>query len=133
MARSGISAALLAAIALALGAGAAAGGEVEGQLVGVNPLNKHILLEGGIPLAVPDGAKITINGKPGWFDQLKAGSDVTAALELRNGQYAVSRLEVTDPKLAAGADDAVATEAAALPLEMELGVPVHIQTAGRGA
>ncbi len=125
MARHSIAAALLFSV---LSIGVVSAEEIAGQVVGINPSTRSILLEGGIPLALPEGAKITINGRPGWFDQLKVGAEVAAAVEARDGKYAVSRLDATDPVAARPGD--VQIEAAAVdgrfPLTKSLaGMPPH--------
>jgi hypothetical protein len=93
-------------LAVMLSAGTpAVGEEIEGQLLGVNRASHEVLLDGGIPLMTSEGTEITINGRPAWFDQVKAGSGIKATAEFRGGRYAASKLEVTDAMLAAFRSD----------------------------
>ncbi len=98
-------AALLGAVVVLFSAGIAIGGVVEGELLGVNRATREVLLEDGTPVVVPEGAKIAINGKPAWFDQIKAGSEVTAVADVRNGKCVATRIDVVDPVQTAGKDD----------------------------
>ncbi len=98
-------AALLGATVLLFNAGIAVGEVIEGALLGVNRFSRELLLEDGTPVIVPEGAHVAINGKPAWFDQIKAGSEITAVAEVRNGKYVAQRIDVIDPVQAALKDE----------------------------
>jgi hypothetical protein len=83
------------ALTLALG-GLALAGETQGEIQAINPMTQEVLLDNGSALAVDQNTKIMVEGKEGSLEDLKAGDEVRASFQEKDGKNIASNLDVSD-------------------------------------
>ncbi|MFB3820319.1 MAG: DUF5666 domain-containing protein [Candidatus Methylomirabilales bacterium] len=83
------------ALALTLACtGAALAAELEGTVQAVDVAGKEVALDNGQKLVLDDATTITMEGKEGKLEDLKAGSKVKASYEEKDGKNVASKIEV---------------------------------------
>ena len=93
MQKMGSFAALVLALMFTLG-GVALAGETLGTIQAINPTTKEVLLDNGSTLAVDQGTKIMVKGKEGDLEDLKAGDQVRASFQEKDGKNVATTLNV---------------------------------------
>jgi Cu/Ag efflux protein CusF len=83
------------ALTLALG-GLALAGETLGKIQAINPMTKEVLLDNGSALAVDQDTKIMVEGKEGSLEDLKAGDEVRASFQEKDGKNIATNLDVSE-------------------------------------
>ena len=75
-------------------AGIASAGETLGTVQAINPTTKEVLLDNGSTLAVDQNTKIMVEGKQGNLEDLKAGDQVRASFQEKDGRNVATTLNV---------------------------------------
>lgn len=75
-------------------AGVVLAGETLGTIQVINPTMKELLLDNGSTLAVDQDTKIMVEGKEGNLEDLKAGDQVRASFQEKDGKSVATSLDV---------------------------------------
>ncbi len=84
---------MLLALTLA-STGAAVAADLEATVQSVDVAGKEVALDNGQKLVLDDATTITMEGKEGKLEDLKAGSKVKASYEEKDGKNVASKIEV---------------------------------------
>lgn len=74
--------------------GAALAADLEATVQSVDVAGKEVALDNGQKLVLDDATTITMEGKEGKLEDLKAGSKVKASYEEKDGKNVASKIEV---------------------------------------